>query len=98
MSDAKFVSGEFFDFQIPKDKKYLMKYFTTEIQQQFVSYLLMFGGYDNFVDHTGIFCKKRYMQHMFAQFTKIQEAHYKAKKEMNLELLSDIESGNFFCD
>ena len=95
MSDAKFISGDFFEYQIPKDKRYLKKYFTTEIQEKFISYLLIFGHYENFVDHTGIFCKKRYMQQLYSNFIEIQNAHSKAKKDMNLELLSKIEDGNF---
>lgn len=93
--DAEFISGDFFNFNIPKEKRYLLKYFKTEIQRQFVSYVLIFKTYDNFVDHTGIFCKKRYMQFLFSQLNRIEEAHSKAKKEMNLEFLSEIESGNF---
>jgi len=94
-NDALFISGEFFDYKIPKDKRYLMKYFSTGIQENFISYILVFGNYDNFVDHTGIFCKKRYMQFMYSRFKLIEESHYKAKKEMNLEFLSEIESGKF---
>lgn len=93
--DILFIAGEFESYEIPKEKKYLLKYFTTDIQKYFLKYIFLFGNYKNFVDHTGIYCQERYMKIMWNALQKLQEAHAKAKKEMDFDFLVKIETGKF---
>lgn len=93
--DELLISGDLFDYSFPKEKSYLMKYFKTDVQRHFISYLLLFGDYGNYVDHTGVACKKRYMQFMYSQYKKIEEARDKARAEFDIELLAKIDSGDF---
>jgi len=93
--DFLFIAGDFESFQIPKEKKYLLKYFTTNIQISFLRYVFLFGNFKNFVDHTGIYCQERYLKIMWNALQKLQEAHAKAKKDMDFEFLVKIENGKF---
>lgn len=56
-------------------------------------YYYCFGEYENFVEHTGIHCQKRWLNLLKARHDKIVDFHKKAKSEMNLKLLAQIESG-----
>lgn len=93
--DALFIAGDFDQYEIPKGKRYLLNYFTTKIQRSFLKYVLMFGNYSNFVDHTGIYCQERYLKIMDKALRQIQDAHAKAKSEINIEDLAKIEDGKF---
>lgn len=93
--DILFISGDFETFEVPKDKKYLLNYFRTKTQSAFLRYFLMFGSYDHFVDHTGIYCQPRYMKIMLKALNVLESAHAKAKGDMDLEMLADIETGKF---
>lgn len=93
--DAIFIAGNFENYEFPREKKYLLKYFTTNIQISFLRYIFLFGNYRNFVDHTGIYCQERYMKIMWNALHKLQEAHAKAKKELDFDFLVKIENGKF---
>ena len=60
--DLKLIAGDFLTSKVPKAQQYLLKYFHTDSQQQFLVYYLQFADlknrsakhlYQNFVDHTG---------------------------------------------
>lgn len=89
--DLIFLSGDF--TFVPKDKKYLTKYFKTKIQRMFLSYFILFGTYDNFVDHTGLYCQKRYLKMLHDKLNSIEVAHKIAKQNMDLTNLVKIENG-----
>ena len=91
--DLIFLSGDF--AYIPKEKRYLTKYFKTEIQVVFLSYFFLFGNYDNFVNHTGVYCQVRYLKILHSRLLKIELAHQNAKKNIDLTNLALIESGKF---
>jgi len=93
--DAIFISGDFDRFEVPKTKKYLLKYFKTKVQKAFLRYILMLGNYNNFVDHTGMYCQIRYLKIMDNAINKLELAHAKAKSDMDLDFLSKIESGKY---
>jgi hypothetical protein len=93
MKELKFLAGVFFDFEIPKDKKYLLKYFRTSIEQQFVKYYLCFSEIDYFVEHTGYFCQKRWLVILKKRFNTIVDFHHKCKVDLDLELLKKVEEG-----
>lgn len=90
-----FISGDFQNQEIPREKRYLLKYFTTNTQSTFLKYFLIFGSFEHFTDHTGIYCQPRYMKIMVKALERIEMAHAKAKSEMNLDMLTQIETGKF---
>lgn len=93
--DLDFLSREFENSEIPKDKKYLLKYFRKDIQQSFLKYFFIFGDFENFVDHTGIYCQKRWLSILHQKLIDLEAIHSTAKKNIDLDLLKKIESGKF---
>ena len=95
MKEAVFLAGLFFDFDIPRDKQFLLKYFRSPLENQFVRYYLCLGEIDNFVDHTGFFCQKRWLRILKKRIDNLLLAHDKYKKECNLDKLMEIEIGDY---
>lgn len=98
MQDLDFISGKFFDLEIPKEQTYLLKYFKTDLQQAFLRYYLLFGNVKNFIDHTGYYCSERMLFRLQNKYKKLIEAHTVAKSEFtekSLEMLQIIESGKY---
>ena len=98
MEDLNFISGNFFDIEIPKEKRYLLKYFKTDLQVAFLRYHLVFGRVANFVDHTGHYCSRRMLFKMQNKLRHLQDAHAAAKSELteeNMEILQLLESGKY---
>ena len=54
------------------------------------------GDYVNFIDHTGFFVTKRYMQRLYKEFNELIESYIKAKKDFDLDVIVKIEDGKFF--
>ena len=53
--DLIFLSRQFEDFELPKDKLFLLKYCETPAQEAFLKYIFAFNDdFKNFVNHTGI--------------------------------------------
>jgi len=98
--DLEIISGNFVDgnINVPKNKQYLLKYFQSDIQQQFVRYYLSFGSIEHFVDHTGEFCKRRWLEVLAVRFKKLESTLKEAKKNMDFTTVAEIESGNFVVD
>jgi hypothetical protein len=94
--DLDFISGKFFGYDVPKNKRYLLKYFTTDLQIAFLRYYLVFGNAANFVDHTGYYCNKWLVPKLAKRYRTLVEAHKAAKAdftEEGLETLAAIEDG-----
>jgi hypothetical protein len=81
--------------ELPKEKNYLFKYFRKDVQQYFLKYFFVFNNFDNFVDHTGLYCQVRWLKILHKKLVNIELLHKKAKENMDLELLSKIESGKY---
>ena len=92
--DLIFISGNF-NIDLPKEKKYLLKYFDTPIQEAWLLYLNSFGDAKNFVDHTGVYCAPTYFYNLNQKLIKIEEKHKEAKSSVDLTTLAKIESGKF---
>jgi hypothetical protein len=90
-----FVCGEFFTYDLPSEKAYLYRYFTSDVQRQFVRYYLLFGEFDHFVDHTGHYCSRRWLERLCVRLKKLEEAKQAAKKAFDLSLLAQIEAGEY---
>jgi len=95
MKDAVFLAGLFFEYDIPREKQFLFKYFTSPLEQQFVRYYMCFGEIDNFVDHTGFFCQKRWVRILKRRIDKILSAHEAYKNNFELDKLRELEAGRF---
>lgn len=96
-NDLLILSRAWESIQLPSDRKFLDKYFTTDIQGTFFRYIYVFGNYDNFQTHTGIFVSKRYMIRMYKEFYDLIDAYIKAKKDFDLNTVVKIEDGKFFA-
>lgn len=98
MNDLGFVSGSFFDCEVPKNKRYLLKYFKTSIQLAFLRYYLVFGEHRNFVDHTGYCCSRRVLWHLQARYRYLVKTYEEAKvalTEDSMNTIHLIEMGKF---
>ena len=80
---------------LPKEKRYLLRYFDTPIQKAFLKYIHVFGDYSNFVDHTGLVCSPRWLEILYNRLRKLQTLHREARANMDMTTLAHIESGNF---
>lgn len=95
MRDLKLISGEFFDLTLPKEKLYLLKYFDTEVQLQFLYYYHIFRSTDRFIQHTGHLVSKRWLNDLKNKYEKLVETHDNAKSNLDLDILAEITSGKF---
>ncbi len=95
MKDVVFLAGLFFDFEVPREKQFLFKYFRTPLEKQFVQYYLCFGEIDNFVDHTGFFCQKRWLKILKKRMDKLISVHNDYKNNFELEKLKKLENGRY---
>ena len=91
--ELELVSGEFLDGNLPKDKLYLTKYFTTKVQRVFVKYFVIFGTYDHFAEHTGYPCTLRWLKQLAFRFHQLEAAMKTAKDHGDFEMAARIESG-----
>lgn len=94
--ELNFVSGKFFDFDLPKEKRYLLKYFKNESQIQFLKYYFTFDGDINikyFSRHTGYVCSERWLFTLRNKIRTLERVHDKARKDLDSEKLSLIKSG-----
>ena len=100
MRDLKFISGEFFNYEIPKEKRYLLKYFRSELQQAFLRYYMCFGAVRMFREHTGYHCNRRLLFRFKKIFHNLVDAYDQAKSsftEENIAIVFEIESGKYRC-
>lgn len=94
--DLAFIAGNYLEVEIPKDKKFLTKYFDTEIQKALLRYWLATGSVENFTDHTGVYLSpvvaKRWESRIF-QLLEVQSALRKQFTEEAMEKLRLLEAG-----
>lgn len=98
ITDLDLISGEFFDYDLPKDKRFLLKYFKTDLQVAFVRYYSLYNTFTNFIDHTGFHCDYRELFRYQAKYRYLMNLYQKVKSELteeNMQLLYDLESGKF---
>ena len=93
MNDLNLVSGDFFDLELPKDKRYLYKYFDTDVQMLFLRYYYVFGNCHRFAEHTGYSCSRRWLADLKRKYNKLISSYEKAKENADFALLAEIQSG-----
>lgn len=91
--DLLWLSKEYENFDLPKEKKYLLKYFKGDIQAAFLKYYLVFGNFDNFKDHTGFDCQVRWLIILQKKLEKLESMRIQARIDMDMTLLAKIEAG-----
>lgn len=96
-NDLLFIAGAFLDktHQIPQQKRFLYKYFTTDIQKAFVKYWLSFGEFQQFVRHTGFWCKDCWLKRMANRIKKLESLYLKAKAELDFSTITALETGKY---
>lgn len=98
MRDLDFISGRFFNYDVPKEKRYLLKYFKNDLQMAFLKYFMVFGDYRNFTDHTGYYCNPSLLFRMEQRLRRIVAVYDEAKRALTEEGMATvhlIESGKF---
>lgn len=96
--DLKLIAANFFDLEIPKEKRYLLKYFVGKLQVTFLRYYMIFGNYRNFCEHTGFKCSsnlKFRLEKRFLGLTQLYENCKKNLTEDSIKTINLIESGKF---
>jgi hypothetical protein len=99
--DLIFVAGVFFDCDIPKEYRYLLKYFCSNLQVAFLRYILTFGEYRLFCQHTGYHCSYRMLKRLFRRYRVLTEAHEKVKGDLSEAAMKELwllESGQYSVD
>lgn len=94
-ADLIWLSKAFESFEIPKEKKYLLKYFKTQIQQAFLRYYFVFGNYTNFRDHTGLDCQMRWLNILYKKLEALEKVRQEARVSMDMTTLAKIEAGKY---
>lgn len=93
--DLLWIAKAYESFEIPKEKKYLSKYFKTQIQRAFLRYFFAFGNYTNFRDHTGLDCQIRWLKILHEKLEALEKVRNDARKNMDMTTLAKIESGKY---
>lgn len=93
--DLIFLARQWETVELPKDKKYLLKYFDTPLQMTFLKYVYVFENYSNFVDHTGFPCTTRWLAVLYNRLQTLQSLHRAARANMDMTALAKIESGKY---
>lgn len=97
----QFIGGVFFEWELPRERLYLLRYFRTHIERSFLLYYYCFREYEHFTDHTGYYCQKRWLKLLMKRHERLVNIHDKAKEgvakgiEEDLSLLARIEKGKF---
>lgn len=94
--ESEFLAGRFADLPIPKPQRYILRYFRSELERQFLKYHLWIGDHARFTEHTGYFCQEKWLRILKDRYDEIVNLHRWAKSlgtEEGLSLLSDIERG-----
>ena len=89
------LSRQYEDFELPKDKNFLLKYCETPAQEAFLRYYFAFGDFKNFVDHTGIVIQRRWMLQLAKKIHRLEKLHADARASFDLTLLAQIENGKY---
>ena len=105
MLDLEFISGNFLYDDLSSDKEFLRQYFKTKLEIRFLVYyftfcdLYTFLGFQvflqNFIDHTGFACSRRWLQLLLQKVKFVEQALIKASKAADFAALSEIRSGKF---
>jgi hypothetical protein len=101
MKDLEFISGDFMENEVPADRRFLLKYFCSEVQLAFLRYYLTFGNWECFVAHTGHVCTRAYLRKQEAKYRTLISVWENAKTGMtdeSLTVLRELDTGSYKVD
>jgi hypothetical protein len=94
--ESAFIFNKIEEFELPNEKKYLLKYFRSSIEQQFLKYFFLFGeNFDKFTNYTGVRCQPRWCKILIKRIKELEEIKKKSKKEFDFEKLAEVETGKY---
>ena len=96
--DLDFIAGVFMDCDVPKDRRYLLEYFHTELQEAFLKYAIWNEDRSMFRQHTGHHCSDTMLCKMSKRYEDLLVAHRSAKADLSekgMNLLFQIETGKY---
>jgi hypothetical protein len=93
IDELNFMLNLFATYEIPKEKKFLYKYFTGDATKMALKYLYCFGNLDNFAQNTGININSNYLSVIKNKVYKLLAIHQIAKENMDIDMIVKIESG-----
>lgn len=91
--DCLFIGMKFLEEEIPKEKKFLLKYFKGKQQKIFLRYVIFFGNYENFCDHTGIIFEEKWLKKLLKKYVDLIYTYMYIKNKIDIESLSKIDNG-----
>jgi hypothetical protein len=94
-NDLKLIRGDFLDMFLPKEKKFVLNYFKTNLARKIIMYYFVFNTIDNFVNHTGYFCDYVYLKRCMDKYKEIIKEHDSALKGLDFEKMEKIQNGSF---
>lgn len=91
--DFKLIAGNFSEIDLPKQERWLLNYFKTDIQKNFLIYYLQFQTVDRFSEHTGIKAENHYLKKLEMKYHTLVVMRNQAKSNFDIEKLWKIETG-----
>ena len=95
--ETEFLAGKFFTFPIPKARRYLLKYFCSDLERQFLRYYFWVGGdMSRFTAHTGYYIHPRWSAILLDRIKKLVHLNTQARgafSEEGMSTLARIERG-----
>lgn len=92
-ADIIWFSGQFESAELPREKAFLYKYFTTKLERAFLKYYYFFGDTKHFRDRTGYRLNWLAMRKLVDRYNTLLFMHHEAKSNFQFEQLAMIESG-----
>src|SRR5690606_7049134 len=103
--DLKLIGGEFIAADLPPDKSWMNRYFTSNLLRRFLVYYVTFSDLINrvslryycqlFIDHTGNYCTIQLLCSAAKKIRTLEEVLAKAERERNLEEITNIKLGSY---
>jgi hypothetical protein len=82
-----YLDSAFENTVIPKEHKFLLKYFKTFQQRAFLKYYYIMKDWQNFGKHTGIWSSRFFVMKLMFKFKYYMSIYEKAKAEADFETL-----------
>lgn len=92
--ELRFIAGDFINWEIPKELRFVYDYFNTDVEKTFIKYYLCFGNFTKFAEHTGLQVTRRWCEKLRQRLVMVQKLHEKAHANGDIEQVAEIEAGN----
>ena len=88
-----FLSGEF--KEIPREKRWFLKYFDSESQRAFLAYFWTFKNYTRFNQHSGFLLSGRWKVILKKKILFLENAFDEAMKNGDIDAITTLKEGKF---